>query len=185
MKILLSIRHPISIEGGAPEVTRQLARAFSQQGHDVTVLSFENMPRRLQGKVAQLAFPWFVARHIGREARKYDVLDLSSGDGWRLNPGHHRQSLIVFRSHGLEHVAVEQRRAAARLGELKLSWKYPLYHGGWRLREVAQSLRVADLGLFLNQADRDFAVSRLKVDPASAKSSPTACHQNFYSNPCP
>lgn len=183
MKILLAIHHPISIEGGAPGVTRQLARAFSRQGHEVTVLSFEDMPRRFQGKGAQVAFPWFVARYMRRQAREYDVLDLSSGDGCRLKPSDYKQSLMVFRSHGLEHVAAEQRRAAARRGGIKLSWKYPLYHGGWRLHEVAQSLRVADLALFLNQGDRDFAISRLKVDLARCEIVPNGLPAAFLNQP--
>jgi glycosyltransferase involved in cell wall biosynthesis len=185
MKIFLSIHHPISIEGGAPGVTRQLARAFSRQGHDVTVLSFDDMPRRLQGKEkhAHIAFPWFVARHLQRHAREYDVLDLSSGDGWRLSPAKFRRSLLVFRSHGLEHTAAEQLRAAARLGEVKLSWKYPLYHGGWRLHEVALSLRRADLALFLNQADRDVAVSRLKIDPVRCEVVPNGLPASFLGQP--
>jgi Glycosyltransferase len=183
MKMLLSIHHPISIEGGAPGVTKQLASAFSRQGHDVTVLSFADMPRRLQGKPAQLVFPWFVARYIEQQARKYDVLDLSSGDGCRLNPNNFKRSLTVFRSHGLEHVAAEQARAAAQRGELKLSWKYPLYHGGWRLHEVARSLRMADLGLFLNQGDRDFAISRLKVDTAHCEIVPNGLTPAFLQQP--
>ncbi|MDA8378539.1 MAG: hypothetical protein M0Z50_16215 [Planctomycetia bacterium] len=73
MKILLSIHHPISIEGCAPGATRQLARAFSRQGHDGTVLSFEDMPCRFQGKIAQVAFPWFIARHVGRQMQRWQI----------------------------------------------------------------------------------------------------------------
>lgn len=183
MNILLSIHHPISIEGGAPGVTKQLAGAFSRQGHDVTVLSFEDIPRRFQGKAAQLVFPWVVARHIDRQARRYDVLDLSSGDGCRLNPDKHKRSLIVFRSHGLEHVAADQAHAAAQRGELKLSWKYPIYHGGWRLHEVARSLRMSDLGMFLNLFDCDFAIRRLKVDPARCVIVPNGLPTTFLQQP--
>ncbi|MBU2812599.1 glycosyltransferase family 4 protein [Acidithiobacillus thiooxidans] len=183
MNILLSIHHPISIEGGAPGVTKQLAGAFSRQGHDVTVLSFEVIPRRFQGKAAQLVFPWVVARHIDRQAREYDIMDLSSGDGCRLNSENYKRSLIVFRSHGLEHASAEQTRAAARRGELKLSWKYPLYHGGWRLHEVARSLRLADLGLLLSQRDLDYAVSRLKVDPSRCEIVPNGLPPAFLQQP--
>ena len=62
-----------------------------------------------------------------------------------------------------------QTRSGAKQGNIRLSWKYPLYHGGYRLWEVARSLRCADLALMLNQHDRDFAASNLKVDPAKLR----------------
>ncbi|WP_215842241.1 glycosyltransferase family 4 protein [Acidithiobacillus montserratensis] len=181
MKILLSIHHPISIEGGAPGVTRKLAQEFSLQGHDVRVLSFDDMPRRFHGKLAQVVFPWFVADHVRRT--HYDVMDLSSGDGWRLKPGNFSQSLIVFRSHGLEHVSAEQRREAALQNEIQLSWKYPLYHGGWRLREVAQSMRNAELSLFLNKKDHDFAIARLSAVPSRCEIVPNGLPSSFLHLP--
>ncbi len=46
----------------------------------------------------------------------------------------------------------------------KLGQEYPLYHGGFRLWEVANSLRDADLSLFCNRRDLDYAVEKLGVD---------------------
>jgi glycosyltransferase involved in cell wall biosynthesis len=51
----------------------------------------------------------------------------------------------------------------AREGRINLSWKYPIYHGGLRLWEVAQSLHVADAALLLNKQDRQYAVEQLKI----------------------
>jgi hypothetical protein len=81
----------------------------------------------------------------------------------RRNPG--IRPLLVTRSHGLEHVMHLEILAEARQGNLDLSWKYPLYHGGLRLWEVAQSLRDCDLALLLNQYDADYATNQLGVDP--------------------
>lgn len=52
----------------------------------------------------------------------------------------------------------------ARVGNLHLSWKYPIYHGGFRLWEVANSLRGADLSLFGNHRDLEYAVETLGID---------------------
>ncbi len=57
----------------------------------------------------------------------------------------------------------------ARRGNLHLSWKYHLYWGGFRLWEVATSLRQADLTLFLNQYDLDYAVKQLGVESTRAR----------------
>jgi glycosyltransferase involved in cell wall biosynthesis len=59
-------------------------------------------------------------------------------------------------------------RQAVKRGQSALSWKYPIYHGGFRLWEVAQSLRGADLSLFLSREDLDYAVETLHVQPNRA-----------------
>ena len=51
------------------------------------------------------------------------------------------------------------------LGKLHLSWKYPLYHGGFWLLEVANSLQDGDLSLFSNHRDLEYGVEKLGVDP--------------------
>ena len=70
---------------------------------------------------------------------------------------------LINRSHGLEHTADHWRRAEASAGAIRLNWKYPLYHGGYRLWEVRQSLLHCDHALLLNDFDRDFAVNELLV----------------------
>jgi glycosyltransferase involved in cell wall biosynthesis len=50
---------------------------------------------------------------------------------------------------------------------MTLSRRYPLYHGGYRLWEVKQSLRRAEGQIFLNEPDRDFAVQHLDVPAAT------------------
>jgi glycosyltransferase involved in cell wall biosynthesis len=46
---------------------------------------------------------------------------------------------------------------------LQLSWRYPLFHGGFRLWEVKRSLGGADLIFFLNGEERRFAIDKLGV----------------------
>jgi glycosyltransferase involved in cell wall biosynthesis len=54
-------------------------------------------------------------------------------------------------------------------GNLALSWKYPIYRGGFRLWEVARSFQRADVALFLNQHELRYAVSELNVAPERAR----------------
>ncbi len=82
--------------------------------------------------------------------------------------GGRKRPLLVARSHGLEHLARDAVVADARAGRSKLSWKYPLYHGGYRLWQVLQYLRMADLVLQLNEHDRRYAIERLGVRESRA-----------------
>ncbi len=161
----MSIHHPLDPNAGAPGVTAQLARALRQRGHTVDVLSFDDMPGPRGAKV--YLYPWFVAWFITKNPQ-YDVADLSSGDGWvfsLLTGSSHRKRPVVFaRSHGLEHVAHNVRLKAASLGIQRLSWKYPIYHGGFRLWECRISFSHANGALFLNNVDLEYAVDHLGVD---------------------
>lgn len=175
MRILLTVHHDLDPDSGAPGTTLRLAEEYRRAGHDVEVLGLgELLLHRLPEQARMVAFPWAVAARLARAQSAFDVIDASTGDAWllgtlrrALRPGV-RGALLVTRSHGLEHAMVERRHAEAAEGGEPLSWKYPIYHGGWRLWEVARSLRVADVALFLNRADRDFAVSRLGVAPERA-----------------
>jgi glycosyltransferase involved in cell wall biosynthesis len=173
MRIILTVHHPLIRDAGAPGTTLELAEAYTELGHDVTVLSHDDMPMRLGPRARELLFPVFLAQHLRAVCRRdaVDVIDGSTGDLWlfaRVRSGSAVRPLLVTRSHGLEHLADAQRRRDAAEGHLNLSWKYPLYWGGIRLWEVGASLRSADLCLFLNQPDRDHAVDRLRVAPERA-----------------
>lgn len=172
MRILLTIHHDLDPDSGAPGTTLRLAEEYERAGHDVDVLGFgEVLPARLPEQAKMVAFPWAVAARLVRAGREpaFDVIDASTGDAWlvgairRAFPRAVREALVVTRSHGLEHTMAERRREEAASGGEPLSWRYPLYHGGWRLREVARSLRSADLALFLNRHDLELAVGRLGV----------------------
>lgn len=118
-----------------------------------------------------IAFPWAVALRLAHGGRRewFDFIDASTGDAWllgalrQLSPAGLLRPLLLTRSHGLEHTMAECRKAQAVASGEPLSWRYPLYHGGYRLYEVARSLRDADVALFLNRHDADYAVDRLGV----------------------
>lgn len=175
MRILLTVHHDLDPDSGAPGTTLRLAEEYRRAGHDVEVLGLgELLLHRLPEQARMVAFPWAMAARLARAQSAFDVIDASTGDAWllgtlrrALRPGV-RGALLVTRSHGLEHTMAVRRRAEAAEGGEPLSWKYPIYHGGWRLWEVARSLRAADVALFLNPADLDFALSRLEVAPERA-----------------
>jgi glycosyltransferase involved in cell wall biosynthesis len=166
LRILLSIHHEINSDSGAPGSTLALRDAYAGMGHDVRLLSFDDFPVRLPFRAGSLAYPPFVAQRLARETRRgLDVIDASAGDAWMwasLTRRGHRP-LLVTRSHGLERLFHERIVEHARLEGERLSWKYWLYWGGWRLREVEKSLRAADLVLVLNDTEHAYVTKRLGV----------------------
>lgn len=172
MRILLTIHHELELNSGAPGTTLRLADAYRHRGHEVEIIGFDELlPSKLPEQAKMLAFPWAVAARLARVGHRphFDVIDASTGDSWLIGalrpcfPPSVRRSLLVSRSHGLEHTMAERRRAARAAGGQPLSWRYPLYHGGYRLWEVTQSLKTADAALFLNRHDAALAVERLGV----------------------
>lgn len=170
MRILLTIHHGLDQSSGAPGSTLQIAAAYRTLGHAVRLCSFEHIParRRMRVQVQQLAFPFVASASALRLWRWADVVDASSADLWPLlalrKKDLRRGPVVVTRSHGLEHAIADALRAEAQAGNLRLSRIYPLYQGGWRLREVAISLRRADAAFFLNDEDREYAIGRLGMD---------------------
>jgi glycosyltransferase involved in cell wall biosynthesis len=132
----------------------------------------------------QVRFPWYVARQLTRLSGDFDVADCSSGDGWVYQAVRRENRLLtVARSHGLEHIVDSVFREEVASGKQKQSWKYPLYHGGYRLWEVARSFSTADLSVFPNQGDLDFAVERLGVKADKAAIVPNGIPDEFVGLP--
>ncbi len=170
MKILLTIHHNLDPNAGAPGLRWQLGQEYQKLGHEVEYYSFDNLPHKLPGMVESIMFPEFLASQILTlsQKRAVNVVDASTGDAWvwvKLRRSSNSPALVT-RSHGLEHIMhLLENLEETRLGKLHLSWKYPLYHGGFRLWEVANSLRDADLSLFSNHGDLEYGVEKLGVAP--------------------
>jgi glycosyltransferase involved in cell wall biosynthesis len=167
LRVLLGIHHPLDPDLGAPGVTLSLGGALTALGCDVSYYGFGEAFPGVTSHSAwhTVRFPWALSAWLARNAGRFDVLDITTGDSWPWaragRPGARRRHALITRSHGLEHVVSEQLRADARAGLAHLSWKYPLYHGGFRLWEVRQSLLAADRIVLLNPVDRDYARDRL------------------------
>lgn len=174
MKILLTIHHNLNPNSGASGSTFHLGQCYEKLGHEVTYYSYDNLPKWLPEKLHSLTFPEFVSSYISQlvQLHHVDVVDASTGDAWVwakwLQHLFQRPPLLVARSHGLEHIAHLERLQEFQRGNLRLSWKYPLYYGGFRLWEVATSMCCADLVFLLNQRDRHFAITQLGVSSAKA-----------------
>lgn len=192
MQVLLGIHHPLDPDLGAPGVTLALGGALEALGCGVTYYGYgEAFPGEQHKDTVWhgVRFPWALSRWLARAARRFDVLDITTGDVWpwaRLGrPGARTPHALVTRSHGLEQVVAEQLRADAREGRAKLSWKYPLYHGGFRLWEVRQSLLLADQAVLLNERDAAHARERLGVPPDKLSVIPHGLDAAFLGLPAP
>jgi len=169
LRVLLGIHHPLDPNLGAPGVTLTLGRALSALGCEVSYYGFGDAFPGAPWFSAwhSVRFPWVLFAWLARNAGRFDVLDITTGDSWpwaRLGrPGAKPRHALLTRSHGLEHVVSEQLRTDVRAGLARLSWKYPLYHGGFRLWEVRQSLLCADHVVLLNPVDSQHARERLGV----------------------
>jgi len=187
MHILLTIHHHLDPNAGAPGVTLDLGRAYQALGHNVSFYSFDDLPAFPGLWLRPLLFPWFTAFHIVRKRPVPDTIEASTGDAWvwaaLFRPFYRHPPLLVTQSHGLEHMVHEQRVTDACAGGTRLSWKYPFYHGGYRLWETAISLRKADLAIFLNRHDKEYAVKRLRVRDDRAVVFPNGIPETFHGLP--
>jgi glycosyltransferase involved in cell wall biosynthesis len=184
MRIALILHYELDINAGAAGAVISLSDEYKRLGHDVTLISMNNIYSRLQRypkfqqliakdefKLADPIFPLFCAGYFFRNLRKYDVVDASSCDAWlygslsrsRFDP------LLVSHSHGLEHTLHLADLESERQDGIPLTWKYPLYRGSLKLLASARSFRVADLALYLNSEERDYAIRYLGVAAERAR----------------
>jgi glycosyltransferase involved in cell wall biosynthesis len=158
---------------GASGATLSLGDALAAQGCEVSYFFYDDAFGGRGGSELSrmIRFPWHVDRHLSRTAHQFDVVDAATGDAWvwarRGRRGGARTTLVT-RTHGLEHVADEVLRERARAGEVTLSHKYPVYHGGFHLWEVRQSLVRADAQILPHALDFDYATQWLGVHPDTA-----------------
>lgn len=168
MNILLTIHHTLNPDAGAEGVTLELACAYRRMGHDVEVFAYDHLPERMSTNVKRLLFPYYVQRFISRRKEPFDVVDASSGDAWfwarAARTASRRVTTLITRSHGLEHLSHQVLKQMAGQGLRQLSWKYPLYHGGFRLWEVEQSFRLADGSVMLNEAELAYGKNRFGLE---------------------
>ena len=174
LRVHLVAHHHLDRAAGVSGATLALGAALSKRGCTVTYYSFDDafgIAPDGHELSRMLRFPWRVAEHLASAGAPYDVIDATTGDGWvwarRSRRGNPRAALVT-RSHGLEHVVANDLRERARADEVKLTRKYAIYHGGFRLWEVRRSLTSADAQIFLNDTDRDYAMHSLGVSGATS-----------------
>lgn len=186
MRVLLAIHHRLNPDAGAPGVTLALGEALQAAGCEVDYFAYDHaFPRSMDERIGRkLRFPWHLAAALARRAHEVDVVDASTGDAWLWaslrRPGARGRTALVTRAHGLEHVADQRTRCAARELGAPLSWKYPVYHGSLRLWEVRRSLVRADHCILLNTLDRDYVRDRLGVPSYRTSVIPNAIADHFH-----
>lgn len=170
MNILLSVHHFLDRNAGAPGVTWQLAEQYQELGHQVDIFSYDRLPGEMPDMLVNLLFPQYLHAYCRKLQKQggLDVIDASSGDIWfhLMMRGKRDGTTVITRSHGLEHMAHETLMRRVDKGEMKLSWRYPLYHGGYRLWEVARSFGQADGAVFLNRHEHLFAAGKFGLQAA-------------------
>lgn len=189
MNILLILHEYLDPNSGAAGSTLNLKEKYQELGHQVYTYSFDDLPSWLSMRFKDVVFPEMTALKIAQilKQNQIDVIDASTGDAWvwarllrRLTP---TPPLLVTRSHGLDHLEHAERLQDAALGNLDLSWKYPLYRGSIQLWEISQSLQCADLTFFLNRVDAEYAVNHLQVNPETAHVFPNGLPNYFLNLP--
>lgn len=169
MNILLTIHACLDPNSGAAGSTLRLGQEYQKLGHQVTYYSYDNLPKSLPNILKHLIFPFWIAGFLWVEnsQKKFDVIDAHTSDIWLwakwLSKLRGNSSLLVARSHGLEHIHHLQIKKDVHRGDLSLSWKYELYRGSIYLWEVTQSLLHADLVYLLNSEEREYAVDVLGI----------------------
>lgn len=186
--VLLVLHDHLDPNAGGGGTVLGLGERYRARGHRVQYRSFDSLPRRLSHNAKTLVFPSYLLWRLGMDMRRDppDVLDSSLGDTWlwarTLRRRTRRPPLLVARSHGLAHLAHIAELEEVRLGRKTLSWRYPLYWGGFRLWEVTQTLRHADVALFLNPAERDFALAEFGISAAHAHVVPNGIPDAFLAS---
>jgi glycosyltransferase involved in cell wall biosynthesis len=191
VRVLLSLHHRLDPDAGAPGVTLALGEALAGAGCEVSYFAFDQaFPRSSDERVRRrVRFPSRLAAFLARRAGEVEVIDAATGDAWLWatlrRPGAGERTALVTRAHGLEHVADERNRRAARKLGAPLSWKYSLYHGGLHLWEVRRSLVLADHCVLLNRFDLDYVRDRLGVPPEQTSVIPNGVGDHFHRAPPP
>ena len=172
MKISIISSAPSNPSSGVGGVAANLSRRFSESGHSCSLVSNESIFPAIKGILKQFLFAFALPFYPGLTSSH--VLDIGAGDGFfvpiilrlRRLPS---RPLLVARSHGLEHVIHQMLLDEARAGKIKLSWKYSLYNGGYRLWQVKKYLQSADLVFFLSNHDREYAVKNFELTNSRLK----------------
>jgi len=187
LNIILVIHHYLDPNTGAAGAAYQRSLEYKKLGHKAEVYSFKNLPEWMPGKVKSVLFPYFAAGYIIQSIRKQriDVVEALNGDTWLWGMLKWKLygPLSVTHTQGLEHTFHKELLEEARRGNVRLSWMDLLYFGGVRLWEEATSLRRADLVLFLNRYDLNYAVKELGVKPERARIVANGIPGNFLNLP--
>lgn len=150
MRILFASSHERKPSSGVTGSLLQIASRLEQWGHEVElifagdVLGLGKHPR-----INQIVFPSLLAAEVLRSSKRYDVVQISSGDGWiaaflQKIGSQHLAKVQIMQSHGLEHPYYEYWMEEIKKGYARpLSLRFHAYFR-YRLKEVEMAIRFSD-----------------------------------------
>jgi glycosyltransferase involved in cell wall biosynthesis len=153
---------------GMPTANASITAALRELGCSVDHLYIDDYPALVRRP--SLRYPLFglatVARVRSLEAERgdYDVVQISSGDGYLAPLLRHdsrgRRRAVVARCHGLEHRYWQAFLREVSAGRERASLRHRMYFGGLRLKQTELSIRGADLLNCHTTADARYAIDR-------------------------
>ncbi len=173
MEILFIANTINDSRGGMCNAILNLGNSLRAAGHDVDYifrdsLTFFKKDRPFNRMAAFLTFPIVILILIlfKRLDRKYDIIDVSSGDGFlygilakRLRFKRHAK--LVMRSHGLEHLYWENLKEEHRLTGESSSLAQRMFLPLIRIRQVDISIRECDLIICNNMDEKSYIKAML------------------------
>jgi glycosyltransferase involved in cell wall biosynthesis len=189
MRILLTVGYWLDVNTGISGATSQLADAYRDAGHEVEILSWDEMPLPSTRRTREFVWYGWVTGEIARRtrARAVDVVDGTAADTtiWgTVRPRRRSPEILVARTHGLTHVFLDEKDRERALGN-DVTTRLNLAHESLDRRLVAQALRKADVALFLNEGDRDYAIERLGVAGSRSSVVANGIAELFLGRPAP
>jgi glycosyltransferase involved in cell wall biosynthesis len=168
LRILLVGDYPNNPLLGSSKVLYKLQQEFSQLGHTCDLLLAGDLGRRPAKRPwREAAGPLLAWRAIHRRVRErgpYDIIDVASGEGCLValerRLGRYGSTVVVSRSNGLEHLNYRRMVEDHHEGLLRKPWPRRIWYPLVRLTQVRLAARFADRVLLLNEADRQFAITR-------------------------
>ncbi len=172
MRILVAFYASRKRNGGMSRIMGFIHDEFVAAGHSVDYFCAEDVPARLNGRMARFTYPMLVRKRAVEAAQSgmpYDIINVHEPSSAavsikRLSMG---SPSIVVTTHGVEQRSWEfglEELRNGRLGPgLKTRMTYPLT-SLWQSR---WGLRRADHILCLNFEDRDYLKNRLRIPEQS------------------
>lgn len=168
MRILLVGDYARDARLGSTKVLVKLQEEFRALGHVCDLVLADDLGahpknahlRRAVAPISALA----AIRRAFHANGPYDVVDVASAEALWIaaarRAGGFRDTAVVARSNGLEHLDYQRMLDDHDHGLLRKPWSRRLLYPVVRLSQVAAAARAADRLILLNETDRDFALGR-------------------------
>lgn len=189
MRIYLILHEHLDPNSGSAGSTLSIGRCYETFGHDVDYFSNDDLPDFLSRHCKRLLFPIFVAYYLVKNLaeKSIDVVDSSPCDTWLwlllVRRFYKNTPLVVTRSHGLLHFDHIEYKNDGKLGNVQISWKYPLYHGSFHLWEEEYTLRNSNAVFMLNSQEANYGQDDLNINPDQVHVFSNGIPQHFLDLP--